>query len=37
MEIRKLLCEKCKAKVRTAETIYQQERRKKLKVKKIKT
>jgi len=32
MEIRKLLCPKCKLKVQTAEAIYQRERRKKQKV-----
>jgi hypothetical protein len=32
MEIRKLLCENCKAKVRTAEAIYQKQRRLKVKV-----
>jgi hypothetical protein len=35
MIIRKLLCEKCKSKVRTAEAIYQQERRKKIREKKL--
>lgn len=33
MEIRKLLCDVCKAKVRKAEADYQQKRRKKLKIK----
>jgi len=32
MKTRNLLCEKCKAKIRTAEAIYQRERRKQLKV-----
>jgi hypothetical protein len=31
MEIRKLLCENCKAKVRTAEAIYQKQRRLRIK------
>ena len=31
-EIRKLLCDKCKTKVRVAETIYQRERRLKIKI-----
>jgi len=30
-EIRKLLCEKCKTKVRVAESIYQRERRLRIK------
>jgi hypothetical protein len=32
MEIRKLLCNNCKNKVRTAEAIYQKQRRLKIKV-----